>query len=183
MTKVTIEAENDQLLEQLLAMGEPAPEPGTLRPREIIHRGDDDVPAPVIAAALESAGYVYIYDTRTGERSLTNRNMLPTQLKKRREDGTPVFTTIRSAMQPARGTHRCLLHPDHPDRAKWDALALPACRKANLTSPHEVRLHMQHRHRREWEVIEEERKRQAQEEERAFQRAIIDAAKSASAKR
>jgi hypothetical protein len=160
----------------MLRQAEAAPEPGTLKVKEILHRGDEELPAPMVAGALQSAGYVYIYDSRTGERSLTNRNMLPTQLQKKRDDGTPVFTVVKPQAQPARGTLKCLLHPDQPERAQYDALGLPVCLKSNLTSPYQVEQHMRHRHPTEWATIEEERKRKEKEEDREFQRSLLAAA-------
>ncbi len=183
MTTVTIPAETDEALEELLRMAEGAPEPGTLSARQILHRGDDDLPAPMVASALSSAGYAFIYDTRTGERSLTNRNMLPSQLKKKRPDGTSVFTTRRPKVRPARGSHTCLLHPSRPERAHFDELGLPKCPKANLTSAHQVKRHMMNRHKVEWATIEEERVRREKAEEREFQRTLLSAGRMPSESR
>jgi hypothetical protein len=172
---VTVEienTENDELIEAMLH-ADHAPEPGDLKVQDIIHRPDGELPAAAVTGALESAGYVYIYDTLTGERSITNRNMLPAQLKKTREDGSRVFTTRKPKATPARGTYKCLLHPD-VRKPEYDALGLPTCRKANLTSPLQVRLHMQHRHKSAWETIEEMRKEEERREELEFRRQVLE---------
>lgn len=167
-----------RLLEQI-GLAEAAPEPGTLKADSVVHRGDEELPAPMAMARLESAGYVYIYDTRSGERSLTNRNMLPMQLKKSRPDGAPFLTVKNPGINPKRGTFKCLLHAEHADRPYYDAMGLPACRKAGIPSPYEVQRHMEHRHRMEWGAIEKDRKDSEKAEERAFQRSLLSTAAEA----
>lgn len=165
--------DGDVRLVEQMGLAEAAPEPGVLKPNSVVHRGDEELPAPMAMARLESAGYVYIYDTRTGERSLTNRNMLPMQLKKSRPDGAPLFTAKNPGISPKRGKFRCLLHAEHADRPHYDAMGLPTCRKAGILSPYEVQRHMEHRHRVEWGAIEKDRNDREKEEERAFQRGLL----------
>jgi hypothetical protein len=174
MTTKTLDGEM-KLLEQM-GHAEAAPEPGTLTANSVVHHGDGELPASMTMARLESAGYVYIYDTRTGERSLTNRNMLPMQLKKLRPDGAPFFSVKNPGITPKRGTFKCLLHTEHADRPRYDAMGLPTCRKADIPSPYDVQRHMEHRHRVEWGAIEKDRKDREREEERAFQRGLLTAA-------
>jgi len=125
---------------------------------------------------MQSAGYVYIYDTVTGERSICNRNMLGMHLKKRRPDGSLVFTTRRPLVSPKRGTLKCALHPDSPNRQHYDELGLASCRKANLTSPYQVQRHMQKRHKMEWATIKEETDRKEKEKERVLREMLLAAA-------
>jgi len=125
---------------------------------------------------MQSAGYVYIYDTQTRERSICNRNMLTQHLKKTRKDGSPVFTTRKPKEGPVRGTLKCMLHPDDPDRYHYDELGLPTCRKANLTSPYQVRRHMEKRHKMEWLTIKEERDQVEKDRARKLQEAMIKSA-------
>lgn len=169
----------NKAIDELIQEAEDAPEPGTFERRQLIHAAEDEVPADLQVSALESAGYVYMYDTHSGERRITNRNMLPDQLKKLRPDGSRVFTTAKPSFSPARGTYLCMLHPDQPERAKYDAMGLATCYKDNLTSPYQVRRHTQVRHSDEWATLEEERIRQEQEEERNFQRQLLSAASQA----
>jgi hypothetical protein len=122
---------------------------------------------------MQSAGYVYIYDTRTGERSVCNRNMLPAHLGKRRADGSIVFTTRKPQISPKRGTLKCILHPSNPNRGHYDELGLPTCPKATLASPYQVSRHMQKRHKMEWATIEAERVAKEKEEEREFRQNLM----------
>ena len=75
-----------------------APEPGLAEITEV-NQG----------SIVESAGYVYIWDTRTADRSVCNRNMLQTTLGKLRKDGSRVFTTIKPDFEARGGQHKCLL--------------------------------------------------------------------------
>ena len=169
----------DVTVEDLLAEiggAEKAPEPGTLSRRDIIFSGDDDLPAPMVAEALKSAGWVYIYDTRTHERSICNRNMLPDTLKKLREDGSRAFTTRKPTEKAARGTLKCMLHPDGADRARYDTWGLPTCNKSNLSNPFEVSRHMQMRHKAEWATMQADQAQIEKAQEQAFRQALIQQA-------
>jgi len=167
------EQELAELVEDMLRQADTAEEPGSSREERIVHRGDNEVPAPMVISTMESAGWVYIYDTRTGERSITNRNMLPTQLQKVRPDGSRVFTTVKPKVTPKRGTLKCLLHPDSPDRARFDEMGLPVCMKSNLTSPYHVRRHMEKRHQAEWAILEQEQRDKERDEDRNFRKLIL----------
>lgn len=164
----------EQILAQMEA-AEKAPEPGMTRVNEIIHKGDDEVPMQMMVKALRSAGYTYVYHTQTGERSVVNRNMLPAQLRKVRDDGKLAFTMAKPAVPPRRGSTLCLLHVDHPRRAEFDALGLPTCPKATLTSELQAEFHMQKKHKSSWAAIEKRREKSEKDEERELQRAFMQA--------
>jgi len=168
------DTENTKLIEELMKDAEKAEEPGGADSSRLIHAGDDEMPAPMVRTKLESAGYVYVWDTRTGERSVVNRNMLPKQLEKTREDGSRVFTTMRPKQKPKRGNLKCLLHPDSPNRKHYDELGLAVCRKSNLTNPYQVKRHMEKRHKAEWATLEQERITKERDDERLFQRTILE---------
>jgi hypothetical protein len=127
----------------------------------------------MVTSEMSSAGYVFIYDTETGEQSKCNNNMLRQMLGLQRPNGRPVYTTRPPKEPPKRGTYKCLLHPDGPNRKHYDDLGLPTCRKANLTSPFQVNRHMQKRHPVEWATIESERVSREKQEERDFQRGLV----------
>ena len=124
-------------------------------------------PAPVL-----SGGQVYIYDTKTHERSVCRRNNLPHKLSLKREDGSPVFTTVKPKALPKRGVLKCMLHPDVREKI-YDAWGFPVCMKSNLTSPFQVRRHMQKRHKQEYEAIKEEETRVEKDKERELRESII----------
>jgi len=129
------------------------------------------------AMTLISAGYSYIYDRKTGERSKTNNNMLPMQLQKKNPDGSLRFTTKKPPFEPKRGAYKCLLHADDPNRAHYTDMGLPVCKKHNLINPHQRTIHMQKRHKVEWAAIEAERIERERQEDREFQRSIMGMAK------
>ena len=164
---------DNRMTVELMEEAEPAPEPGNFDRRQVIHSPSDAFPIDVQVASLESAGYVYVYDTENGERSVVNRNMLETQLQKMRPDGTRYFTTVKPDIEPKRGTLKCLLHSDDPDRGQYDSWGFPTCNKSNLISEFQVNRHVQIRHRMEWQTIYEERERKEKEEERDFQRQLL----------
>ncbi len=149
-------SEEDKRAEEILRTATPAPEPGSAE--KIIKDNVQGNPVELTITELTSAGYTYMWDTRTGERSLTNNNMLRQQLQKKRPDGSFVFTLTNPNIKVKRGEYKCMLHQDDPKRAEYDKLGLPVCKKSNLTNPYEVRRHMQKRHPSAWEAIEEQRK-------------------------
>ena len=165
----------EQNIMEMMQVAEDAPEPGTFDRRAAIHAPDASVPLSVQIAALESAGYVYVYDVRTGSRSIVNRNMLSSQLDKRDEDNTRIFSTVKPDIEPVQGDYKCLLHADQPERNHYDSMGLARCKKENLVSEYQVNRHMSVRHRTEWETIMQEQARAEKDEERAFQRALMDA--------
>ena len=142
-----------------------APEPGLQEITEV-NQG----------SIVESAGYVYIWDNRTADRSVCNRNMLQTTLGKLRKDGSRVFTTIKPDFEPRGGQHKCLLHETDENREEYDALGLPICTKDNLDSPYQVTRHMETRHPQEAATIADINATAAREEDREFQRILIQAA-------
>ena len=144
------EGRTDEMIQQMIAevdagdIGDPAPPPGPGDEGPVLNReidqGGESLEMPMVTASHSHAGYVYVYHIPTGERRAINKNMLPTQLKKLLEDGTPAFS-LRPIQNPAiRPVQRlkCMLHPTDPNRAYYDTLGFPVCMKANLTSPYQV---------------------------------------------
>lgn len=169
---------NAEILEALMGEGEGAVRPGDApRFNELVHRGDEEFPAPIVAKVYADAGVRPIYDVRTGDRSFTSVNMLPAQLRKLGPDGKRMFTHVKPASPPKLGEHKCLLHADlRTEHPEYDAWGLPVCRKANLTSPLQVEQHMQHRHKVEWQTIKAEKERLEKAEALELQRQIARAA-------
>lgn len=162
--------ENQELIDEMVRDAEKAEEPGGFRRAQVVHEGNEDTP-PMVASELKSAGYVYIYDRKTGERSVCNRNNLSQVLKKRR-NGEFVFTT-KKMPAPKRGAFKCLLHPDDPNRKHYDELGFAVCPKANLASPFQVNRHMQKRHKMEWATIQAERAELKEQRDREFQERLL----------
>lgn len=159
--------------EELMRLAEKAPEPGTLTVKQVLTDGLDET-LPSVIATVASAGYVFVYDTKTGERSMVNRNMLSTQLNKKREDGTFAFTTVKPETKPFRGTMLCLLHPDGPDRKHYDSFGFAICKKSNLTTQFQVERHMAHRHPQEWATIQKAKVDAEKQQDRDFQKNLME---------
>lgn len=66
-------------IEEMLRDAEEAAEPGDTKAGAVINTTQD---MTMTAAELQSAGYVYVYDTVNGKSSIVNRNMLPQILQK-----------------------------------------------------------------------------------------------------
>ena len=162
------EAQDKALIQEMINDAERAEEPGD-KPGSVISRGD----TPAVIKSIESAGYAWIWDTRTGEKSKTNMNMLPTQLKKEREDGSKVFTTRDPGIVPFRGKLKCHLHPDDPQRQHYKEMGFGVCKKANLVSEFQREEHMKKKHRAEYATMERERVQKERDEDRAFQRNLL----------
>jgi len=186
MEDVETQVDNTNLIEEI-RNAQKAPEPGSWDDSDVVHKGDEDLQSPMVRLEVKSADYVYVYDTRTAERSVVNKNMLQKQLEKKREDGSVVFTTTKPSFEPKRGTLKCLLHADNENRWLYESLGLPMCKKSNLTSPFQVKRHMQKRHHMEWEAIEEERKRMEDENKKKsdalLQRALVGSLRKSKAKK
>jgi len=163
--------ETQVILEEMVRLAEKAEEPGD-RPGTVVQKGSEDS-ASMVVQSVASAGYVWVYDTKTAEPSKINRNMLVMKLKQRRTDGSLVFTTIKPSFAPRRGTHKCLLHPSNPERERYDSLGFGVCNKHNLTSPMQVELHMRHSHKTEWNTIEQEKKEKERLEDRDLRNKLL----------
>ncbi len=189
MADVTVSAETDkealavQENEELLALleGQKELEPGDMAIGEAIEHGkDSEIESHV--SSVTSAGYVTVFDRVTGDPSVVNRNMLPTQLRKRHpETHSLVFTLIDPGIRPPEGKFKCMLHNDAPERSTFNDLGLAICKKANLKSAYQQTRHMARRHKDEWAVIQDIKARDQdsewktrQEEDRQFQRMILE---------
>ncbi|GEM_PF-3353222 len=175
-----MEATRQEILAAMRNEATVGPEPGEVQVGDEIQEGAKALNSPMIVSGIKGAGIAYIWDTRTGERSRTNKNMLPTQMTKRREDGSLVFTQRDPGIIPKRGQLRCMLHAElreaHPEYDRW---GLALCNKANLASPQDVKSHMQMRHKREWATIEDDRIEREKAEDRQLQRQSAEATREA----
>lgn len=185
-------------LEMMIGLADKAPEPGAVKmdnPRSrVVTAGLGDEGMPQIVSALKSAGWSYIYRIENGKREITNNNMLLTNLRKtvdNKPGGKPVFTThapgtplspVNNLPASAPTLHKCLLHPEHPNREYLDEIGLAgqACRKSTLPSPYQVAQHMVKKHKMELATIDKDKtdKREQRAEDRAdrnerFQREVL----------
>jgi len=163
--------DNDALVEEMVLAAESAKSPKGVG--EIVDRGDGERP-PVVVSSISGNDRVYVYDTLTGQRSTILRYLLPAQLKKRRADKSRVFTTVDPKFAQKVGKMKCLLHPDNDNRKHYDEMGLPVCNKSNLISAYHVNRHMQKKHKDEWSVISAEKAQKDKDEERDFQRGLLE---------
>ena len=66
-------AENKESVQEMLRDAEAAEEPGNIKPGSIVGNTNG---MTMTTSELSSAGWVYVYNVRTGDRSTVNRNML-----------------------------------------------------------------------------------------------------------
>jgi hypothetical protein len=159
-------------VEEMLRDAEAAVEPGDLATGQVISRSED---MTMTTSELQSAGWVYVYDTLTADRSVVNRNMLPQQLEKRRSDGSYVFSTRKpEGIESIVGVLNCFLHADDPDREKYDRMGLVKCIKTGFLNELDRSSHMRHRHPRAFATLENERVREEREAEKLERRALTE---------
>ena len=163
---------NEPAIEEMMRDAEMADEPGDLKAGKVISATAD---MTMSTSELQSAGYVYVYDTRTANRSIVNRNMLQQQLEKRREDGSFTFSTRQpEGIAPVRGTLKCFLHEDDPNRKKYDQMALVRCKKSNFFTEMDRERHLKTRHPRAFATLENERTRDERDAERLERIALTE---------
>jgi hypothetical protein len=124
---------------------------------------------------------VPLWETSTGERRMIHPWYVPTALRKRhkRQDrpdliGKPVFSRYPVAA-PKREGHKCLLHPDRPERALYDSWGLAYCMSAHMPSEYELIMHMQRCHQNEYKAIERHREETTRREEAEARRIQTEA--------
>ena len=73
------------------------------------------------------------------------------------------------------------MHETDPNRELYDSWGLAYCTKDNLTASHDLRVHMEKRHRREWATIDGENRAKEKEEEKAKDNLLAEAIKELAA--
>ena len=130
---------------------------------------------PVDIDTLETNGYVVVYNRHTREPSVIHRNSLRAVLRDRidPETGQLAFTLDQPDEPPYRGTLKCFLHADDPNRLKYDMFGFARCRKSNLPTEYQRGLHMTKKHKAEWAAIQAAKSDDRLEEEREYRKAIL----------
>lgn len=165
--------DREAIIQEMLSKAPRTDIPGGLNEQPVIHRGDKELEAPMTVHEIKSSGYVFVWDTRTYDKIPILYYMLPQKLRQRREDGSYRFTTVDPKKQPRRGTIKCLLHPNSPDRGHYDELGFRVCKKSNINNQHQLKQHMIKKHPQEWRAIEDERKEKERQEDRELQRLLL----------
>ena len=172
-TKQPVDLEREQLIQEMLRDAQKVNLGGELEKNPIIHKGNETQP-PMVLHEITSAGYVKVYSTEDGAEAYTLYYRLPQILRQRLPNGKYRWTVADPGIRPFKGQVKCMLHPDDPNRKHYALLGFRECNKHNLTSLHQLNLHMQRRHPQEWATIEEERKEKERQEDRALQRALLE---------
>jgi hypothetical protein len=165
-------------IEQLIQDTEGVAEPGDFQAGDSVRKAEGpsennpDGVGGMIVSDLESAGWVTLYDTVTFEAYSVNRNMAAAQLKVRREDGTLVFQ-VNKPGDPWRGSVKCFLHPDQPEREHYTTMGFRVCPKATMPNMFQAENHARNKHRDEWNAVEAEREARERREDREAQIAIL----------
>ena len=167
--------DNESLIQEALRDAKFVDVPSELKENPVIHHGDEALDAPMTVKELTSAGYVYVWDSRTYKRAPVLYYMLPSILRRRRDDGSFIWTTNDPKKLPKRGTMLCPLHKDSPNRKEYDEMGFRICPKSNIVNAFEVKQHMTKKHPKEWNAIEDQRKDRERQEDRAAQRALFEA--------
>ena len=168
--------QNNVALEEMLRDAEDAAEPGDMVSGQIISQNGE---MTMTTSQLQSAGWVYVYDTRTADRSVVNRNMLPQQLQKLRPDGSYVFSTRKpEGIEIIVGDLNCPLHADDPHREKYDRMGLVTCTKTGFMNEFNRDRHLRSRHPRAYSTLESERVREEREAERLERMALTESIKA-----
>jgi hypothetical protein len=164
-------------VEEMLRDAEIAEEPGDMVQGRVV--GESEDMGTLTTHQLQSAGWVYVYDTLTADRSVVNRNMLPQQLEKRRPDGSYLFSTRKpEGIEPIVGEFNCFLHADDPNRTKYDRMGLVRCTKTGFLNELNRDHHLRTRHPRAFATLENERVREDREAERLERRALTESIKA-----
>lgn len=172
MTEAT-RTENESLIQEMIRDAEKVNLKDEFSSNPVVHKGDADLDAPMVAKEVSTAGYVWVWETRTYEKLPVLYYMLPAKLRQRRPDGSFRFTTVDPKKDPRRGTLKCFLHKDDPNRKHYDEMGFRLCSKANLTNEYERRRHMNLKHPKEWDSLESERKDRERLEDRELQKMMI----------
>ena len=168
--------QNDVALEEMLRDAEDAAEPGDMVSGQVISQSAE---MTMTTSQLQSAGWGYVYDTLTADRSVVNRNMLPQQLQKQRPDGSYVFSTRKpEGIEPVMGDINCLLHVDDPGREKYDRMGLVTCTKIGFRNELNRDQHLRTRHPRAYATLENARVREDREAERLERMALTESIKA-----
>lgn len=139
---------------------------------------DGDRP-PIFQRADPPKKYAVIYSMLDGEELYWPLKIVTACLSKRDpETGKFLFTANKEeAPEYVKGTTKCFLHKDSPDRVILDQIGMAniLCPAGQLASTYSKRIHAQHRHKNQWEAYQDYIRDQEREMERQERRDQTDA--------
>lgn len=142
--------------------------------------GDLSLKVEAVQVSPESR-LVTIYHTQTGSPRRLPKLYARTALLKRfrLKDGAElagrfVFVSKDPGIWKL-GSVKCLLHPDRPERALYDALGYPICKSKHFPSEYEASRHLENDHNATFERIADIKQQEERDEDRQLQ---LDALRS-----
>ncbi len=143
--------------------------PSHLKVGDQLVRPSGGDPSRVEVTDMRFKGYVQVWDTRTGVMSLQPWWLLWQTMRKRREDGSLVFTQEDPQIPQRHGADLyCHLNPLSDMYGKLESLGFATCVKMHIPHQDGLMSHIRHSHKRLWDFLqnekEDERDRKAQEE-------------------
>lgn len=164
--------EREALIAEMLRDATKTELPSDLTKNPILNPDDKEAP-PTVVNKITSAGYVFVWDTRTYQKAPVLYYMLPQILRQRRPDGSYRWSVNDPHKETRRGTFKCLLHKDNPNREHYTSLGFRVCPKDNLANQYQVTRHMQLKHKAEWAAIEQEKRDKERAEDRELQHLLL----------
>jgi len=154
------------------------------RTGDSLHRESPDLPVDINVVEVKGGKYYRMWHAEDLTERLIHVNLMNNAVNARFTEkheplrharkGDRVFVFERPAARPPELLNRCRLHPNDPERAEWDKMGLPVCKKP-LANPYEVDRHMQKKHSTAWGTIERDRLKAERDEDRQAQRVMMDA--------
>ena len=140
--------------------------------------GKDAEVSEVLAAPMNMTvrnGDVIIYHTAEHDaRIVPGGDATKAALRKTLPDGSRAFSA-RPTGEVVLGQVKCYLHPDHPDRKKWYDLGITImCQSGHFASIVDMERQMETKHSREWLRMKSLNEREERDEDRAFQRQMLE---------
>lgn len=185
MANVKEEERTPAVLEEMLRDIKPSTEnPTSMKLKDVLREGIENIPAPMVVSALDEAGYTRVYHTKEGDTRIVHKNLLKSILQKKNDDGSYAFSPrpVR-LLTKAKANLNCLLHINDLRRAKFEGLGLPVCDREGIPSPYQQRMHMIRKHKQEWAIIEQEREEREKQEQKEWQQNLLSGAVSSPRRR
>jgi hypothetical protein len=156
--------------------------PDYMQPGEIVNRPSEDSPLAMRVSSLAFKGYVEVWDNRTGVKSLQPWWLLWQTMRKKRSDGSLIFTRTDPKIAPQYGADlKCPLHPESPEYSNWISMGFKTCNegfgnpKQHIPHAEARNRHVEHSHKRLWAAQKEERETRIRDEDRQLQRDMLEA--------
>ena len=134
-----------------------------------------------VMVAQEVTNRITVFRTDTG--AMITLDPDPENLKiyaaMKNRQGLPLYSMI--PVPVPKGSIKCILHADNPDRGEYNRLGFANCRKGGFRDIFTMEIHVKNRHEREWAVLEDIKKREREDEALALQRATLQQAQAMTA--